>query len=170
LEEILLVDLDDNEIGYSTKEDVHKYGTLHRAFSVFLVNEDKILIQRRNKNKYHSGGLWTNACCSHQRKTETLMDAVSRGLKEELGIECEVSEQFSFVYRTKFAEDLYEYEVDHVFLGKYDGQIDLNLDEADAIEWVSISDLKERLRENADTFTSWFIIAAPRVIKILETQ
>lgn len=171
MEEILLVDIDDVEIGYMSKEDVHKYGKLHRAFSVFIVHDGKMLIQRRNRNKYHSGGLWTNACCSHQRKNETLVDAVKRCMRDELGTSCKVEEQYRFLYRTVFSEGLFEYEIDHVFLGDsddFDNEICINSDEVEAIQWVSIPELKQRLLTEPDSFTSWFIIAAHQVIKILE--
>ena len=168
MEEIALVDLDDRIIGYDTKENVHRTGKLHRAFSIFIVNEGKMLIQKRNVNKYHSGGLWTNACCSHQRKNEELEEAIHRRLAEEIGFDCELEEKFKFVYRTKFAEDLYEYEVDHVFLGNYSGEVVLNEEEAEEIRWISFEDLKKELLERPNDFTSWFIIAAPGVLKRLE--
>ena len=171
MEEILLVDIDDTEIGYMPKADVHKYGKLHRAFSVFIVHDGKMLIQKRNKDKYHSGGLWTNACCSHQRRGETLEDAVERCMLDELGTTCRVEEQYQFVYRTTFAKDLFEFEIDHVFLGDsddFDGELCIDPDEAEAIEWVEFGALKRRLADDPECFTSWFIIAAPQVMKILE--
>lgn len=168
VEEILLVDVDDREIGYTTKEDAHKYGKLHRAFSVFLFHGDKMLIQKRNIHKYHSGGLWTNSCCSHQRRGESLEEAVRRCMECELGVVTELSEAFHFIYRTKFSEELYEYEIDHVFVGEFDGSIELNEDEASEIEWINMDELKKRLITEPDNFTSWFIIAAPKVLKIME--
>ena len=168
MEEITLVDIDDNVTGYGKKTDVHRAGNLHRAFSIFIVNDGKMLIQRRNTTKYHSGGLWTNACCSHQRKGEQLLEATHRRLLEELGFDVELEELFSFVYRTEFSDTLYEYEFDHVFCGNYAGNIILNTDEAEETEWVSFSELKRRLTETPQLFTSWFIIAAPRVMKLLE--
>nr|MCR5784053.1 isopentenyl-diphosphate Delta-isomerase [Eubacterium sp.] len=146
MEKITLVDIDDNIIGYETKEEVHKKGLLHRAFSVFIVNDGKMLLQRRNINKYHSGGLWTNACCSHQREGEELYAAVHRRLFEELSFDCELSEEFSFIYRTAFSNGLFEYEVDHVFLGEYSGEVKLNPEEADEMCWVRFEDLKKDLQ------------------------
>ncbi|MBQ9059657.1 MAG: NUDIX domain-containing protein, partial [Firmicutes bacterium] len=128
-EEITLVDLNDEILGYETKEEVHRSGMLHRAFSVFIVNEGRMLLQRRNPSKYHSGGLWSNACCSHQRKGEVLTEAVHRRMKEELGFDCRLEEQFTFIYRTVFAEDLIEYELDHVFLGKCDPSLCIDPEE-----------------------------------------
>jgi len=165
MDELILVDLDDNEIGHMSKPEAHRLGTLHRAFSVFIINDkNEMLIQKRNENKYHSGGLWTNACCSHPRLGENLLDAVHRRLVEEIGFDTEVAEQFGFVYRTQFDKELFEYEYDHVFLGKYDGEITLNKEEASEIKWIDIEALKKDLVENANDYTSWFLIAAPRLL------
>ena len=141
---IALVDIDDNIIGFETKEEVHRRGLLHRAFSVFIIRDGKMLIQMRNPDKYHSGGLWSNACCSHQRDGEELSESVHRRMEEELGFDCHLEEKFSFIYRTQFRPDLIEYEYDHVFAGTYD--------------------LKEELVKYPETFSSWFIICAPKVI------
>lgn len=168
MEEIICVDLNDRETGYMQKLQAHKTPVLHRAFSVFLVDETKILIQRRNKNKYHSGGLLANSCCSHQRKGEELSESVSRRLKEELGVSCEVKEVFDFVYFSTYAEDLYEYEFDHVFVGKYNGKINFDPDEIEAVFWIEISELKEMMLKNPEKFSTWFMICAPRVIKLIE--
>ena len=161
---IALVDLDDRIIGYETKEEVHRKGLLHRAFSVFIVDEGKMLIQMRNPDKYHSGGLWSNACCSHQRKGEELEDSVHRRMEEELGFDCHLEEKFSFIYRTQFRPDLIEYEYDHVFAGTYDGEVRVNPEEASQIRWIPLADLKEELVKYPETFSSWFIICAPKVI------
>ena len=99
---IALVDIDDNIIGFETKEEVHRRGLLHRAFSVFIIRDGKMLIQMRNPDKYHSGGLWSNACCSHQRDGEELSESVHRRMEEELGFDCHLEEKFSFIYRTQF--------------------------------------------------------------------
>lgn len=167
-EKILLVDLDDQVIGSGTKTDVHRQGILHRAFSVFVVNGNKMLLQKRVATKYHSGGLWSNACCSHQRKGETLDDAVRRRMLEELGFDCELSEQFSFTYRTVFENGLIEYELDHVFVGEYCGEIRINHEEASDMRWVEFGELKKELLNSPEQFSSWFMIAAPKIMRILE--
>ena len=149
MDEIILVNTDDEEIGYGEKAYVHEKGLLHRAFSVFIVNNGKMLIQKRNANKYH---------------------AVHRRLREELGIDCEVEEVFEFMYRTVFADDLYEYEFDHVFLGDYEGPVELNEDEASEIRWVGLQELKEDLVRRPERYTSWFLIAAHKVIKAAEEK
>lgn len=161
---IALVDLDDNITGYATKEEAHRRGLLHRAFSVFIINDGKMLIQMRNPDKYHSGGLWSNACCSHQRDGEGLTESVHRRMAEELGFDCHLDEKFSFIYRTQFRPDLIEYEFDHVFVGSYDGEVRVDPEEASEIRWIALRDLKEELLRMPERFSSWFIICAPKVI------
>lgn len=165
---IALVDLDDNITGFETKEEVHRRGLLHRAFSVFIVRGGEMLIQMRNPDKYHSGGLWSNACCSHQRQGEELAESVHRRMTEELGFDCRLEEIFDFIYRTQFREDLIEYEFDHVFAGSYAGEVRVNPEEASQIRWIAFEDLKKELRETPEQFSSWFIIAAPKVMAFLE--
>lgn len=169
-EKIVLVDLDDQIIGSETKIKVHEEGLLHRAFSVFILDDTKMLLQRRNIDKYHSGGLWSNACCSHQRERELLDDAVHRRLFEELGIECSLSEVFSFVYRTVFENGLTEYELDHVFVGEYHGTVNINYEEASEVKWFEIEELKKMMQSKPELFSSWFIIAAPRIMHIIEEK
>ena len=170
MDELILVNAEDEEIGYGEKAYVHEKGLLHRAFSVFIVNDGKMLIQKRNRNKYHSGGLWTNACCSHPRKGESLKEAVHRRLEEELGIDCDVEELFDFMYRTVFAENLYEYEFDHVFLADYSGSIELIREEASEIKWIDLQELKEDIVRRPEKYTSWFLIAVNKVIKVAEEK
>lgn len=167
---IALVDLDDRIIGYETKAEVHRKGLLHRAFSVFIVNDGKMLIQMRNPDKYHSGGLWSNACCSHQRKGEELEDSVHRRMEEELGFDCALEEKFDFVYRTQFREDLIEYEFDHVFVGQYSGDVRVDPQEASEIRWIALGELKEQLMNTPEAFSSWFLICAPKVIAGMERR
>ena len=147
-DQIALVDLDDKIIGYETKAEVHRRGLLHRAFSVFIVKDGKMLIQMRNPDKYHSGGLWSNTCCSHQRLGEVLEESVHR--------------------RMLFRTDLIEYEYDHVFAGSYDGDILLNTEEASEIRWISFADLKDELLHTPEKFSSWFLICAPRVMQTIQ--
>lgn len=167
---LILVDTSDKEIGSATKEEAHRNGMLHRAFSVFVVKDGKMLIQKRNINKYHSGGLWANSCCSHPRVGEALEDAVQRRMKEEIGFSCEVQEVAHFVYRTKYSESLFEYEFDHVFVGNYkdggqDEPVQFNKDEIEEVKWISLHELKKDLVENPDKYSSWFLIAAPMVLE-----
>lgn len=166
-DKLICVDLFDNSIGTATKEDCHKKGILHRAFSVFIVDGTNILLQKRSNEKYHSGGLWSNSCCSHPRFGETLEDAVARRLYEELGIECarECEEIASFVYYHRFDRELFEYEYDHVFIGKYNGAVKPNPNEIMDIKWVNMEELAESIRVNPEIYTTWFITAAPFVIQ-----
>lgn len=176
--DVILVDLDDRKIGTAGKLEAHQTGQLHRAFSIFLIDGTpvldggKMLLQRRADGKYHSGGLLTNACCSHQRPDATLEESVHDRLRAELGVDCPLAEQFSFVYRTAFLNGMTEYEYDHVFLGVYpeDGPLNPDPEEISECQWVGISDLKEDLLHHPEQYTSWFIIAAPTLIRRLEEQ
>lgn len=169
-EELILVDICDIEVGSCSKMETHRKGLLHRAFSVFVVHDKKMLLQKRNTQKYHSGGLWTNACCSHPRKGEVLLDAVSRRLEDELGVTFPVCEYFEFVYRNDFGNGIIEYEYDHVYLADYCGEIHPNKEEIDELRWVDLAKLKEELTNNPEHFTSWFIIAAPKIINFLNEE
>ena len=169
-EEITLVDLNDEVIGYGTKEEVHRSGQLHRAFSVFIINEGRMLLQKRSLSKYHSGGLWSNACCSHQRKGEVLSEAVHRRMQEELGFDCDLEEQFTFIYRTCFENGIIEYELDHVFVGSCDPQICADPEEVSETRWVGFDELKAEMLEHPQRFSSWFIIAAPKVMDIQKME
>ena len=171
MEKIIKVDISDNYIDEIEKLDAHTQPILHRAFSVFLYNGDKILIQRRAKNKYHSGGLWANACCSHPRANKTFLQSVKERLFEELNIseDINLTEIFSFTYLTKFNDNLYEYEFDHVLVGEYKNKnIIFNPEEIMEYEWISLSDLKYQLVNTPQKFASWFIICAPKVINYLQ--
>ena len=165
---LILVDPLDRQIGTAGKAEAHRDGLLHRAFSVFIVRDGKLLIQRRNIDKYHSGGLWANACCSHPRDGEALCDAVQRRMREELGFCCPVEEIGHFVYRSRYAEHLYEYEYDHVFLGSWDGEVLPNPEEVSEIRWISPEELARDLRENAQNYGTWFVTAAPMVLEHLQ--
>ena len=167
MKDLIAVDVLDNEIARVTKEDAHKNAILHRAFSVFLFNGNKILIQQRAFNKYHSGGLWANTCCSHPRTNNILSDARQR-LLEEVGIECDnLFELYSFVYYTKFDNGLCEYEFDHVILGEYSGEFEINKDEVNDMKWVDIFELAKDIKDQPHKYASWFLICAPKVIEYL---
>ena len=162
---LILVDLNDNPIGEMGKAAAHAEGRLHRAFSIFVVGEKGMLVQRRAANKYHSGGLIANACCSHPRVGETLNEAVARRMQEELGFACPAKKVFAFVYRAPVGGGLIEYEYDHVFLARYDGEVRPNPDEIDEVFWIPYDDLSQRLLDTPEQFAPWFVIAAPRVLK-----
>lgn len=166
-DELILVDLEDNEIGHGEKLWVHENDRLHRAFSVFMIDGDKMLLQRRNVNKYHSGGLWANACCSHPRVGEELEEAVKRRLLEEIGVCSVCEEMFHFVYRSVYENGLTEYEYDHVFLCHYSGAVNPSKEEIDEISWVNITELKGDIIKNPQNYASWFLIALPRLLELI---
>lgn len=166
--DIIKVDVFDNKIGTIEKYRAHKKPILHRAFSVFLYNNNKILIQQRSFNKYHSGGLWANTCCSHPRTDNIINDAILR-LKKEVGISCNnLTEIFNFTYYTKFNDNLYEYEFDHVLVGKYNGEYTINKSEVNSLKWIDINELSNDMLTNPQKYASWFLICAPKVIEYIK--
>lgn len=171
MENIIAVDLDDKLLGKVEKLDAHKTPILHRAFSIFLFNGDEILIQKRALNKYHSGGLWANACCSHPRFGKTMYESTIDRIGFELGIfePIELREIFKFVYFSKYNENLYEYEYDHVFVGEYKNKdIKFNPDEIECIKWIKIGELKKDIVLNPNKYATWFIICAPKAFEYIE--
>lgn len=162
---LILVDLLDRPVGQGEKLDVHKRGLLHRAFSVFLFDGDRLLIQRRAFDKYHSGGLWANSCCSHPRAGEGLDEAVHRRMMQELGMDCAVTEEFAFVYRAVYADGLSEYEYDHVFAGEYSGAVAPDAGEIAEVKWIAADELLDEMAAHPERFSAWFIIAAPELIR-----
>lgn len=163
-QDLLLVDLSDRILGTVSKADAHREPRLHRAFSVFLFRGEEMLLQKRASGKYHSGGLWSNACCSHPRLGEDLAEAARSRTLEEVGADCPLAEIFQFVYYHSFREDLYEYEYDHVFVGGWDGPCTPNPEEVEELRWVKPGDLERELLERPGDFSAWFLIAAPRVL------
>lgn len=163
-EQVILVDEKDDPIGTMGKLEVHQQGLLHRAFSVFIFNDKgQLLLQKRAAHKYHSGGLWTNTCCSHPSPGEETLKAANRRLKEEMGIDTILIHKTSFIYKTAFDNGLTEHEFDHVFIGNYNENPVLNEDEAEDHKWMSLNELKENIKKTPDIFTSWFKIAIETV-------
>lgn len=165
MEQVILVDKDDCEIGLMEKMEAHKQSVLHRAFSVFLFNpQGKMLLQQRALTKYHSAGLWTNTCCSHPRPGETLENAVSRRLIEEMGITTKVFKAFDFIYQAELPDNLNEYEFDHVFIGNYDADVRPNHLEVANFVYQSIEEVEANLESHPEKYTVWFKIAFPKVV------
>lgn len=158
-EEVILVDQQDQEIGFMEKILAHKTGSLHRAISVLIFNsKGEMLLQQRSASKYHSPLLWTNACCSHPRKNETTIHAAERRLKEEMGLECALESKWSFIYHTPLENGLIEHEYDHVFIGYSDQLPVLNPEEANSYCYKTIIQLKEEINKSPEKFTVWFKI------------
>lgn len=157
MNEIILVDEDDNEIGVMDKMEVHRLGKLHRAFSILIFNsKGELLLQKRAQTKYHSGGLWTNTCCSHHKPGEPVIPGVRRQLLHEMGIDVEPKFIFKFKYRAALDNNLIEHEIDHVFTGTYEGAPNLNLLEAEDWRFESLSNVRQWMKEVPDQFTIWF--------------
>ena len=166
IEEVILVDKNDNALGFMEKMEAHEKGILHRAFSVFILNDkSELLIQRRAKSKYHSAGLWTNSCCSHQRKDESSIQAGQRRLFEEMGIKASLQKLFSFIYKTSFDNGLIEHELDHVLIGFSNEKPKINNQEVDDYKWVSLELLNEDLALTPEKYTAWFLIIFDRFYK-----
>ncbi|MCR4626999.1 MAG: isopentenyl-diphosphate Delta-isomerase [Treponema sp.] len=159
--EVVLVNIFDQAIGTLPKLEAHKQGKLHRAFSIFIYDGDRLLIQRRAAGKYHSAGLWANSCCSHPRPDEELNDAAKRRLLEEAGISCALKEVSSFIYRAEFDNGLTEYELDHIFVGEYGGKFIRNEEEADDMCFVDMKQLSTNVLEHPEKYAAWFITAYP---------
>jgi isopentenyl-diphosphate delta-isomerase len=164
--DVILVDKSDKQTGTEEKLKAHKEGKLHRAFSVFIFNSKKeFLLQKRADGKYHSPGLWTNTCCSHPQSGKDIKKEAETRLKEEMGIECRLKEVFSFVYKVKFDNGLYEHEYDHVFFGKYEGKVKPNKEEVSDFKWLSLAELKKDIKQNPKKYTYWLKECIDRVIK-----
>jgi isopentenyl-diphosphate delta-isomerase len=164
LDHVILVDENDRYLGTMEKMEAHEKGALHRAFSVFIFNDkNELILQKRAEHKYHSGGLWTNTCCSHPRFGESVINAAHRRLKEEMGFDCSLEKTFDFVYKTDFHNGLSEHEFDHVLIGYYSGEINLNPQEACEWKAVNMDDLNEHIKVCEENFTFWFKEAFPKV-------
>ena len=165
-EHVILVDRMGRKIGTQEKIQAHRDGKLHHAFSIFIFNPlNELLLQKRAKTKYHSGGLWTNTCCSHPRPGETHDQAAKRRLNEEMGFNCELTSLFSFIYHANLGNNLFEHELDRVFVGHYDGQPAPNPDEVEDWKWMNISSLRQDIQENSQNYTYWFKLVLERVLK-----
>ena len=168
---VVLVDSQDNEVGIMEKLEAHEKGLLHRAFSIFLFNsKGEMLLQQRALSKYHSPGLWTNACCSHPAPNETTLEAGKRRLQEELGLSTVLVEAFKFEYRATFDNSLTEHELDHVLVGYTDDFPQLNPDEAQDYRWVRWADLLSEMALYPEKFTVWFKIILTEHIEKLEKE
>ena len=159
MEQVILVDEQDNSIGLMEKHAAHINPHLHRAFSIFIFNsKGELLMQQRALSKYHSPGLWTNTCCSHPRNGETLEEATSRRLWEEMGLRCKMHEAYTFIYRAPVGQGLTEHEFDHVWIGQSDDIPNININEVASWKYMSIQSLSKDIKLYPELYTEWFKI------------
>ncbi len=158
-EKVILVNEKDEKIGLMPKMEAHEKALLHRAFSVFVFNDNnEMMLQQRALHKYHSPGLWTNTCCSHQRDGESNIDAGKRRLQEEMGFSTNLKETTSFIYKAPFDNGLTEHEYDHMLVGKFNGKPNINPDEVAAWKWMSMEAVEKDMKSNPAIYTAWFKI------------
>lgn len=168
---VILVDKNDQQIGLMPKLEAHEKAVLHRAFSVFIFNDkNELLLQQRASHKYHSPNLWTNTCCSHQREGESNIQAGKRRLQEEMGMECDLSEKFHFIYKAPFDNGLTEHELDHVLIGYSNVNPVINSEEVSNFKWMTINSIKNDIFENPKNYTEWFKIIFKEYLKHLNLE
>ncbi|MFA7649305.1 MAG: isopentenyl-diphosphate Delta-isomerase [Flavobacteriaceae bacterium] len=156
---VVLVNENNEKIGLMPKLEAHQKAVLHRAFSVFILNDkNELMLQQRAVHKYHSPLLWTNTCCSHQRDGESNIQAGNRRLQEEMGFITELKELFSFIYKAPFDNGLTEHELDHVMIGYYSKEPIINSDEVETWKWMNIDEVRKDIQQNPDIYTAWFKI------------
>ena len=162
-EKVILIDKNNRKIGTEEKIKAHKEGKLHRAFSIFIFNsKEELLIQKRAKNKYHSGGLWSNTCDGHPRPDESYIKAAPRRLKEEMGFDCRLKKLFCFYYKIKLGK-LIENEFDCVFVGKFNGKPRPNPKEISDYKWISLNKLKKDINKHPEKYAYWFKKALKKI-------
>ena len=158
-EEVILVNSKDEQIGTMPKMEAHEKAVLHRAFSVFILNDKgETMLQQRASHKYHSPLLWTNTCCSHQRVGESNIEAGKRRLQEEMGFTADLKEVTSFIYKAPFDNGLTEHELDHVMIGNYNNPPNINPEEVEDWKWMLPKEVKEDIATNPNHYTVWFKI------------
>ncbi len=168
-EKVILVNEQDEPVGLMEKLEAHKKAVLHRAFSVFVLNDkNEVMLQQRARHKYHSPLLWTNTCCSHQREGETNIQAGIRRLQEEMGFTTELKELFHFIYKAPFDNGLTEHELDHVMIGYYNNEPKVNPDEVESWKWMSIEAIKDDIQIQSENYTVWFKIIFDEFYHYLE--
>lgn len=165
VEKVILVDNDDNAIGLMPKMQAHIEGKLHRAFSVFVFNgKGELLLQQRALDKYHSGGKWTNTCCSHPRINETTLEAAHRRLEEEMGMSCELTYGFNFIYKADVKDGILEHEFDHVYFGISDIKPNISLAEVASYKYLTMDTLTKDINERPEEYTEWLKICFGKVL------
>lgn len=168
MEQVILVNEQDQQIGIMEKMAAHLVPRLHRAFSIFIFNTDnQLLLQQRAFTKYHSPGLWTNTCCSHPRNGESLEQATSRRLQEEMGMSCEMHEVFTFIYKAPVGLGLVEHEFDHVWFGTTNATPVINTEEVASWKYMSLDDIATDMKAHPEQYTEWFKISFDEIKKHL---
>ena len=168
-EEVILVNENDQQIGTMPKLEAHEKAALHRAFSIFVLNDkNEVMLQQRAAHKYHSPLLWTNTCCSHQRVGETNIQAGTRRLQEEMGFVTDIKELFHFIYKAPFDNGLTEHELDHVMIGYSNQEPQINEDEVASWKWMSTEDIKNDINASTNLYTEWFKIIFQKFDHYLE--
>lgn len=158
-EQVVLVNEKDEKIGLMPKQEAHVKGVLHRAFSVFIFNsKNELMLQQRAFEKYHTPGLWANTCCSHQRDGESSIDAGKRRLMEEMGFTTDLKETTTFIYKAPFDNGLTEHELDHILVGSYEADPEINPEEVASWKWMDMEDVRDDIKNNPDIYTPWFKI------------
>ena len=171
-EYVVLVDEQDQQVGIMEKMAAHVVPRLHRAFSIFVFNsKGELLLQQRALSKYHSPGLWTNTCCSHPRNGETMEQATTRRLQEEMGMRCDMHEVFTFIYKAPVGLGLIEHEFDHVFFGESDEHPIINPDEVASWKYMSLDDISLDMKAHPEQYTEWFKISFEEIVRhVRETK
>ena len=170
-EQVILVNTNDQPIGLMPKMEAHEKGTLHRAFSVFILNDKgELMLQQRALHKYHSPGLWTNTCCSHQRDGETNIAAGKRRLQEEMGFVTDLRGVASFIYKAPLNNGLTEHELDHIMIGKFNGTPNINPEEVADWRWMSVETIRENIQNQPENYTVWFIIIFEKFYEQIKLQ
>ncbi len=168
-EKVICVNEQDEFIELVDKMKAHRDGLLHRAFSVFVFNDKgELLLQQRAISKYHSGGLWSNTCCSHPRYQEETIAAAHRRMMEEMGFDCDLQHLFAICYKADVGNRMIEHEYDHVFVGQYSGEATPNEQEVVAYKYIGIEELNERVAQEPHLFTAWFKMILPQLLEKYE--
>ncbi|HNT49451.1 MAG TPA: isopentenyl-diphosphate Delta-isomerase [Cyclobacteriaceae bacterium] len=159
MEEVILVDEHDRPVGTMEKLLAHQQGKLHRAFSILVFNsKGDLMLQQRAPDKYHSGGLWTNTCCSHPRPGENVIEAGKRKLIQEMGFDCDLTYSHTFIYKAELDNNLTEHELDHVLIGYYDDEPILNKEEVSNWKFAELKTIQDDVVQNPNQYTQWFKI------------
>lgn len=167
-EQVVLVNENDEKIGLMPKQEAHVKGVLHRAFSVFIFNDkNELMLQQRALHKYHTPGLWANTCCSHQRDGESSLEAGKRRLMEEMGFTTDLEERTTFIYEAPFDNGLTEHELDHILVGSYEADPQINPDEVASWKWMDLELVRKDIKNNPDIYTPWFKIIFDKFYKHL---